>query len=319
MRRSFVNAVFFGSLLSLILLQVSCIEATTRRASLYCPNDDIDPTIREILDAAIPWKDLSLHQISVDDIVLNITPEEYLPPAKTILSWKNTILNIRPTFLLWLTLGRYIIKFDENTNPHWSFNDIHIVQESHFRHNPLCSLAMPKGIPVVSSICHCEEKYQLANSDWSKFGAVLDLNKQDKSKWCVRKAPCTSRDMASGLCEIYTDPARRSCLLIEHNKVDTIWKEVEESVGFNMSIPKLKLLLPTGWVKRYSFEYERIGKEHVAKVLDHIPFYLFNLLVGLFIMYFSRDLAEDGIFQAIIQGMIGIFFGLFMLMFVCQK
>lgn len=312
--------------LAALAVQIRTARANTdffasspRRASLYCPLDDNDPTIREIINAAIPWKDLSLDEISFDALLMEMIPEELQAPTQYIVNWKNQLLAVRPTFLLWLTLGRYRIHFDEKIFPSLSFNDIFIVQESHFRYNPICTVAMPKGIPFVSRVCHCEEKYRLENSDWSKSGTLLDRNQEDKSQWCVRKAPCTSRDLTSGLCEIYLDPARRSCLLIEHNKQSEIWEEMGSLLKFEMNIPKLKLLLPTGWVGRYTFDYEGKVKSFVAKVLDNIPFYFFNLVVGMFIMYFARDLAEDQFFQTIIQGIAGVFFGLFILMFVGHK
>ncbi len=264
---------------------------------------------------------LRLENISVVTTILNIAlPGEHQQGViTTVESRINRWLSIQPTFLLWLTMGRYVVKFDESVLPSLSFNDVYIVQESHFRHNPLCAVALPQGIPIVSSICHCDDKYRLENTEWSKSSILLDKTSEDKSQWCIRKAPCTSRDLTLGVCEIYTDPARRSCLLLEHNENDGIWEELEKLVKFEMSIPKLKSLLPTGWMKRYQFDYERMVKGYIEIVLDQIPLYLFNLTIGLFIMYFAKDLADDKGFQVIIQGLIGIFCGPLILFYISQR
>ncbi len=289
----------------------------SRSASLHCPFEN-NPTIGEILDAAIPWDSLHLNKFSLKEYA-RFDFQKELQLIQFLISWKTVITDFRPMYLLWLTMGRYVVKFDESVLPSLSFNDVYIVQESHFRYNPLCAVALPQGIPIVSSICHCDDKYRLENTEWSKSSILLDKTSEDKSQWCIRKAPCTSRDLTLGVCEIFTDPARRSCLLLEHNNNDGIWEELDKLVKFEMSIPKLKSLLPTGWMKRYRFDYERMVKGYVGIVLDQIPLYLFNLTIGLFIMYFAKDLADDKGFQAIIQGLIGIFLGLFVLLFVFQR
>jgi hypothetical protein len=315
--------------LGLGLTLTCCLHSPMVRAwgdvvdvTLFCPTNYMDPTVRDIIDTVIPWKELHMEDFSLlKGLSALVTTDN--STRDLMVSWGNSFLSAQPSFLTWLTSGRYSIRFDEHIAPNLSFMDIHILQENHIRLNPFCSLALPTGIPVISRLCHCDSAAQLQNSPWKAFLSQNDIAKM--GSWGLRTASCTSRDLDSGRCDVTVDPLLRSCLLVTHTATTSNRNNKTNShnqknnfvdlFSFNAHIPNMKVVLPTNWLRTACTEDEKTAKEFIAMLLSFIPFYFFNFLLGLFVLVHASDLAEHKVFQAMLQLFVGVFFGLFLLIF----
>lgn len=286
--------------------------------SLYCPDFSQHPSILDALQAALPHVDMS-ELISAE--AMGAIPQDMPEALQTFSRVVSNVLQQRLYLTSWVSDAQYTVHFNESIDS-LSFQDVFVVQENHFKFNALCQV-LPLGIPYLSSLCHCSSTMQFQHSVWiQKQLPVHDLEEEvDKSRWCVRKARCTSNDMQIGKCHVHVDPIRRSCLILQHDELEVSqhWQQVNTVTAYEEKVPKLVNVLPTGWKKKFYHPYHKQAKQFVVDALSYIPYYLFNLCMGMFIMYYASDFAEDAVFHFFLEAFIGVFFALFILAFLGKK
>lgn len=202
---------------------------------------------------------------------------------------------------------------------------ISIIQSSCAKYDYFCSWLMPY-VSWVPSRCHCSRSSrwtQLAGED--SHICKCDLN-------CAK----TTVSQAQGLCQAYVDPNRPSCVVIEHQPfpppaIDhehhndpesataastpiNATAELSRFIHYHSSFPTLVEYLPT------KLKSTATPKDKILRLVvlgcSYVPFYLFNLVLGLGILSQAEDIAENKYYLIVIEAIVGMMLALFLLLFL---
>lgn len=110
------------------------------------------------------------------------------------------------------------------------------------------------------------------------------------------------------------DPTRHSCIQIEtESDLDGLW----QVVSFNLTIPDA-----LEYISKRNFE-RLVPHPAVANVLQtivsHMPFYLCNLLLGVYTALWAVDLADYGAVRLVLQAMLGVLIAMVILGFFAHR
>lgn len=208
----------------------------------------------------------------------------------------ETVFNYKLPFALWFMDSGFQI--DVSALP--SDAKISLLQEdTRSALNPFCWMG-------VSFMCTC----------------AIDNPSQSVLQLFDGIAPCRSKVSYSSHTKprrnsplnIPIDPTRHSCIQIEtESQLDGLW----QVVSFNLTVPdaleyiskrNLGRLIP-----------HPIVANLLQTILSHMPFYLCNLLLGLFTALWAVDLADYGAIRLVLQAMLGVLMALVVLGFLAHR
>lgn len=307
---------------------------------MFC-NDDmnhygkLEPTIHEIFNTVIG-----------NDIAELINPEGLTEKLKDKIHFNNSMqMNLFQTmtdFFYWIfniiafqevpllkVMSNGIHKIDMKDI---SFNDIYLYQENFYSLSYICQLDLVKENKFLfSSLCQC----------WtSESIPAKSLGYDSNAAFCSSR-PCSDKSNYLGSCKVRVDPFRKSCI-----RVTSLYPLDKSIVTYNHSIPTLKpyvqylsLFIESTIETSFDMNFEQLSRKMHTKsnfmnqviwfmfyvdellydCLSNIPFYFFNLIMGMYLLYHSNAIASSKLFQYIFLSSIGIFFIFFYLLWTIYR
>lgn len=276
-----------------------CGEAAKR---IFCLTDASEPTLLEVLTAAVP-SSASSAAISAEILQFaNGTSHDSI--VQSVLGFRLPLMSI-------FSSGQYFVTFPEGSGQKtedFSFNDVSLLEESYAFFNLPCHMMVWSGVPWVRDWCSCSAAQAVKPADWASLPAAL-------SPYCLAPQPCTGADYKRRSCRIPVDPFRRACVVIETTTQmpslnrDLQQQQQQQIVSFNLSTLSLLDVLPLGPVP---------GMEPVRRLLS-LPVHLLCLGLGLLITLHAQDLADMRTVQVLVEAAFGLGLAVLLLAFVLYR
>jgi hypothetical protein len=271
------------------------------RSILVCPNLTVEPTISELVTGLVGNETAAQVKGTLESQGISTSSLSFLD---SVLKWSLPVTSL-------FSYGRFTVTYSQPRL--FTFNDISIVHKRNRFIDLACSNSFVND--RLSFLCDCD-------------GGVLAVD-QGEGTQCIKSGLCSDKTLVEGKCVIPWNPFDKGCLMINVRSDLDVTEEsaVQNSVEYKRVTPTVYDV----WVAVMGFTnpFSTASSSHtvlaeafdayVVPMLQYIPLYAVNLVLGYAVVTNARDLIEYGSARMLLQVVYGLFLAFIVLAYMLYR